>query len=369
MTNKTKTVHHTRRAHRTPTEGEVVNALGIGIDTGRYGHVVAFLRDDKQPAAPQDTILESRRGYEKLKRQIETLHERHQQAELFVRIDAAGQYATNLETFLRSLELPLSVSVGEPKRNKDYHRAHSPKNKTDFTESLAMARYAVVERPTASPAKSAELIALQRVCSRLQAQVKQSTRLTNQLHETLSATYPELAGLVRDIKRSCCLNLLKKYPTAKRIAAAKLSSLKRIKYLDGDLAMKIHERAKSSVAALANAAAEAIVRELVDELEHSLKKEKTWKTLLFQVFSELPGDSHRQLVSIKGIGMVTAAAIVATAGSIENFPTAGHFIGYYGAMNAKSGWNLPELLHVGSDLIRLRACFNASAANCSGVPI
>ena len=106
---------------------ESVRDLGVGIDTARYGHRVAFLRDDKQPAAPQISISESRQGYERLARELERLRERHPDAEIRVRIDAAGQYAYNLETFLRSLDPPLSVSVGEPKRNKDYCCVHFPK--------------------------------------------------------------------------------------------------------------------------------------------------------------------------------------------------------------------------------------------------
>ena len=101
--------------------------LGVGIDTARYGHHVTFLGDDLQRVAPDLPVPESRVGYQRLEQQLRRLCEKHPDAELHVRIDAAGQYAANLERFLRSLDLPLPISVGEPKRNKDYHHAHSPK--------------------------------------------------------------------------------------------------------------------------------------------------------------------------------------------------------------------------------------------------
>ena len=206
--------------------------LGIGIDTARYGHHASFLREDKQPACPPLTIMESRVGYDLLKKKLEQLHQRFPNAHLHLRIDAAGQYAANLERFVRSLDhLPLTVSVGEPKRNKDYHRAHSPKRKSDSTESHAMARYAVVERPVASHGKPAAFAALRRVASRLEGQTKQSTRLINQLHETLSASFPELATLINDLGAGWVLQLLEKYPTNQRIAAAKLSSLEKIPFI------------------------------------------------------------------------------------------------------------------------------------------
>ena len=149
-----------RAERRRIASAEPLRHLGVGIDTARYGHHVSFLREDKELAAPPLAITESRKVIANCKRGSNNCIRRHPEAHIHLRIDAAGQYAANLEAFVRSLDhLPMTVSVGEPKRNKDYHRAHSPKRKHDATESLAMARYAVVERPAA--------IARQTACSSL----------------------------------------------------------------------------------------------------------------------------------------------------------------------------------------------------------
>jgi transposase len=128
--------------------------IGVGIDTARYGHRVFFLRPDRQPAAKPLTVMENRAGYQALQERLKQLQVQHPQAHFHVRIDAAGQYAVNLEQFLRGLDLPMTLSIGEPKRNKDYQKAHFPKRTTDDTESQAMARFAVVEQPPATPAPS-----------------------------------------------------------------------------------------------------------------------------------------------------------------------------------------------------------------------
>jgi transposase len=309
---------------------ESVRELGVGIDTARYGHQVAFLRDDKQPAAPQMSISESRSGYERLAHELERLRNRHPHAEIRVRIDAAGQYAHNLETFLRSLDPPLSVSLGEPKRNKDYCCVHYPKRKADPVESQAMARYAVVERPEPSGGVPPEFAALRRVASRLQAQVKQTTRLTNQLHETLSAVFPELATLVHSIAAEWVLTLLKRYPTPQRIAAARLSSLVAIRFLQTPKAQKIREAARTSVGSLRGQIAEALVRGLVEQLQASLAGEVMWKKLLEKAYDSLPHGDHRCIPTITGIGKLTAAAIVATAIDVDRFTAPEKLVGYYG---------------------------------------
>ena len=305
--------------------------LGIGIDTARYGHHVTFLREDKQPACPPLTVMETRTGYEQLRTQIGKLRQRFPNAQIYIRIDAAGQYAANLENFLRSLaHLSMSISIGEPKRNKDYHSAHSPKTQSDATESHAMARYAVVERPDESHGTPPQFAVLRRVASRLQSQTKQSTRLINQLHETLSASFPELATLINDLAANWVLCLLEKYPTAKRIAAARLTSIAKIKFIPKDMAEKLFDAAKHSVGTLSGDVAEALILELVGELQHSLAEEKRWRELLTQAFDALPEGAHKHIATIKGIGKQTAAAIVATAIDIERFETDKQFIGYFG---------------------------------------
>src|SRR5207245_2195830 len=168
----------------------MLDRIGVGIDTARYGHRVSFLRPDRQPAAKPITVLESRRGYQTLQQRLEQLHQQHPQAHFHVRIDAAGQYAANLEHFLRGLPLPMTLSIGEPKRNKDYQKAHFPKRTTDDTESQAMARFAVVELPEATPPPSAPMVLLRQVTGRLQAQVKQTTPAINRLHKLQTRDLP-----------------------------------------------------------------------------------------------------------------------------------------------------------------------------------
>ena len=207
------------------TASSPTSVIGIGIDTARYGHRVTFLRDDKQPAAAPLDILESQEGYQQLQERIELLRQRHPTARFHVRIDCAGQYAVNLERFLRDLPLALEISVGEPARNAAYRKAHLPKRKSDDGDSFATARYAVVERPPQTPDLPPEFAALREVASRLESQVVQTTRFVCQLHNLLARVFPELATLVAEIRAHWVLAMLSRYPTPARIARAKPESL------------------------------------------------------------------------------------------------------------------------------------------------
>ena len=66
------------RRCKTPRQPQVdsqMQHLGIGIDTGRYGHHVSFLREDKSAAMPM-TVMEKADDYAKLQQRLEQLHQR-----------------------------------------------------------------------------------------------------------------------------------------------------------------------------------------------------------------------------------------------------------------------------------------------------
>jgi transposase len=261
--------------------------------------------------------------------------------------------------------------------NKDYQKAHFPERTTDDTESQAMARFAVVEQPKATPASPAAMDLLREVAGRLQAQVKQSTQAINRLHNLLARVFPELAALTKDLATGWVLQLLDKYPTAPRIAQARLGSLVKIPYLPRDKAKAIHEAAQQSVGSLQGALAETLVREMVAQLRHCQATENKLRQLLLSAHAELPPSGHVHLASIPGIGAATAAVLTAKIVSIDRFETAEDLVGYFGIFpqEASSGVDphgqplLPSTMHMshkGNDLVRAylyNAAFSAIQHN------
>jgi transposase len=340
-----------------------LDRIGVGIDTARYGHRVSFLRPDHQPAAKPMTVLESRAGYQALLERLQQLHEQHPQAHFHVRLDAAGQYAANLDHFLRGLALPITLSIGEPKRNKDYQRAHFPKRTTDDTESQAMARFAVVELPKATAPVAPAMTLLREVAGRLQAKVKQSTQAINRLHNLLARVFPELATLTDDLSCAWVLHLLDKYPTAQRIGQARLATLQNIPYLAPEVAEQLHLLAQQSVACLSGDVAETLVRDLVAQVRHTQHAENQMRRLLGAAYAALPASPHLQVVTVPGIGVATAAALIAQIVDINRFATPDRFVGYFGVFPEentsgvdKVGTPLPpgtqHMSRKGNDLVR-----------------
>ena len=345
-----------------------VAAIGVGIDTARYGHHATFLFSNLGPAAAPLIVEENRVGYDRLKDRLERLHAKHPQAALRVRLDVAGQYAANLETFLRGLRLPLEISVGDPCRNDKYRAVHSPKRKADAVDSNAVARFAVVEHPRPAPSTPPALLQLREIAGRLQAAVREQTRHVNQLHNLLARVFPELAGLAAELKASWVVDLLGRYPTPARLANARAADLATIPYLSVDKAEDVRHAAAGSIASLTGKTAETLVRHLARQLRSDRIEKQRFEKLLGETYRALPTPNH--LDSIVGFGVVTAAVLTAKIVDIARFERAEQLVNYFGVFPEERSSGIPapgkirrkpngHMSRKGSDLVRAYL-FNAA---------
>jgi transposase len=315
--------------------------FAVGLDTSRYGHYAAFLRDDLQPAAAELSFAESAAGYALLRQRLEGIARRQGPVQFVVRLDAAGQYAENLLHFLHGLGAPaagtpgsppfvLSLSCGDPLRNKNYRAALFGSKKSDPIEARAAARFALTEEPTSDRPLPLELRSLRQVAGRLQAVIRQRTRLLNQFHHLLALTFPELALLTKDLAAGWVLELLHRYPTAPALAQASPADLAAIAYLPDRHVATLLEHARTSVASLAGDAPAELVRDHVRQLRDVGARQKRLENLLVSAYRALPQANH--LHTIPGIGEVTAAVLTAVVLHIERFERPGKLVAYFGVL-------------------------------------
>jgi transposase len=226
-----------------------------------------------------------------------------------------------------------------------------------------MARFAVVEQPPATPATPPALALLREVAGRLQARVRQSTQAINRLHNLLARVFPELATLTDDLSAAWVLRLLDKYPTAAAIGQARLSTLQKIPYLSAELAEQVRLAAQQSVASLSGDVAATLIRDLVAQLRHCQQAEDQMRHVLVKAFTDLPPSPHVHIVTIPGIGIATAAVLVAKIIDMDRFVGPNHLVGYFGVFPEenssgvdKHGKRLPPgtmgMSRKGNDLVR-----------------
>lgn len=309
-----------------------VRAIGIGIDTARYGHYVSFLHCDPDSntfltSTEAFSFAESRSGYRQLQQAIERLAKRFPNAELLVRLDLAGQYGINLETFLRNLPLPLKLSTGDPLRNQNYRAAIFPKEKSDPAESYAVARFALVEHPKATEALPVTIRQMREIASQLLATTQDQTMHVNQLHNLLSRVFPELTATFSNLRRSWLLAVLKRYPTPEHLRRAKLDSMLKIPYLTEKNAKRLRDISGQSIGSFSGGIAAKLVRELVACLHHDATRKRRLEKMLIELYRQLPTN---HLTTIPGIGEITAAILTTRIVSIDRFPSPEKLVSYFG---------------------------------------
>jgi transposase len=363
-------LHH---AHASQPQADAnLVRIGVGIDTSRYGHYAAFLRDDLQPAVGELQFVESADGYAQLRTRLEQIIARLGTVHFAVRLDVANQYADNLLNFLHTLQArlanaTLTISCGDPKRNKDYRAALFGAKKSDPIEARAAARYALSERPAPIKMLPPELRTLRQVAGRLQAVVRHRTRLINQFHLLLSLTFPELALLVKDIASNWVLTLCERYPTAKLLATASAPDLGQIPYLPDRLIDTLLERARNSIASLDDDTSAELVRDQVRQLRDARARQLRLEKTLVDAYRQLPDPNH--LDSIDGIGAITAAILTAFIRDIDRFQTPSQLVAYFGVMPIEAGSGVdrngkPRLARRyvmsrrGNDLVRRYLCIS-----------
>ncbi len=338
--------------------------FGIGIDTARYGHHVSFMDENKCTARRPFHFNESAEGYQAFAKAIKDLRQKSPGCVLHIHVDAAGQYAENLLQWIHSQDWQAIVSVGQPARNKAYRKVHYDKRKADPIESLACARFAIVERPPAMQQTPPEFSVLRDAVAQMEASAKARTAMINQLHNMLARAFPELAVIVKDISSMAILKLLQKYPTAQRVASARIASIKGIPYLKEKRATAIHEAAKISTASNQNPTTELLIKRKVESILSELKIHGELEKIVENAVKELPDGSHRRIRSIPGIGPQTEAALIAKMVTIDRFRSANALIGYFGIFpeemdvsgtdkkgNPKSGKSM-RMSRKGNDLVR-----------------
>ena len=233
--------------------------------------------------------------------------------------------------------LPARASAA-PGSTRSPRRSPSPAAIPNATRTTAppssAARSPIPSRPAPPPASpsangppprhaaAAELRTLRQVAGRLQAVVRQRTRLINQFHHLLALTFPELALLVKDIATGWVLELVHRYPTAALLAAASarrprrhpLSARQARSSRCSTTPAPPSPRStappprNSSATRSANSATPAHGR-------------NAWKTCWSTPIAPCPTPNH--LDTIPGIGDVTAAVLTAFILDIDRFDTPG----------------------------------------------
>lgn len=239
--------------------------------------------------------------------------------------ESTGPYGEPLAHFMRARGAEVvQVNPLHTKRFKEV-TDNSP-NKTDqkdpkvIADLIAMSRFLTVVIPEGPAAE------LRRLTQARERNMQRHNSLVNQLQCLLASMFPEFLQVITDVTSASARYLLRHYPTPQAIAACGLAELTKMlrKVSRGKLkperAQALYEAAKSSVGI--SFGQESIVME-IQELLSLMEASELFKEKLEQEMSmhlaKIPYSSV--ILSIKGIGEVTAAGLIGEVGDFRKFRT------------------------------------------------
>jgi transposase len=244
---------------------------------------------------------------------------------IVVGFESTGAYGEPLQHFLKSKQVQLvQVNPMHTKRVKEL-QGNSP-NKTDrkdprvIADIIALGHSLTVVIPEGAAAE------LRRLTLARERANKRCTALYNQLQDLIFISFPEFLQIIKDVKTKTARHLLQFYPDPQDIIAVGMESLgavvKRVSRgkMDPAKTKDLFDAARMSAGIVegrfsvgleiqatleAIAAIDAFVVRLEEEMSHHLE--------------EIPY-SHL-LLSMKGIGRVTAAGLIGEVGDFNSFDT------------------------------------------------
>jgi len=295
------------------------------IDGGKDKHYGYYRCPDGTECKSFD-FWNNGRGFQEFWERISSAARTHGLEEIIVGFESTGPYMEPLVQFLRNKTGVRLVQVN-PMHTKQLKEltGNSPL-KTDRKDPKIIADIIELGHALTVVIPEGSAADLRRLTQGRERTIASRTRLFNQLQCLLVISFPEFLQVMKDVKTASAQHLLRHYPTAEEIVAlgeASLAALLR-KVSRGKLK-------KDRASALFEAASESVgIRDgrnsMLLEIQLMLETIASYDRFIDKLDAEMVRHLEqipysRVILSLKGIGSVTAAGLIGEVGDFTKFGT------------------------------------------------
>jgi transposase len=267
-------------------------------------------------------------GHDRVCAMLRDWHAKYPKDTTIAAFEATGGLERNWAHTLYELKLPIIVGTLNALVVKRHLEKHLHRSVTDAHSAAGITAYVADGGRLHQTEYDPELDGARDLYHCIDASIKRMTQIKNQLRNLLQRVHPDLVQFMRNDIPEWVLLLLKRYPTAPKLARAKASTLAKIPYVTEERAAALIAAAGKSVAAQTDPFTAISVSHFVRELIDQKKKIEALKAPLFELTSKDTG--VRLIESIPGIGKWSALILRLEIGPIERFPTVEKLTAYGG---------------------------------------
>lgn len=307
-----------------------MTAYYIGIDVSKGYADFVIVDACKQVVEQAFQLDDTFEGHHRLYQVLTRFAEARPDAELFAAVESTGGYENNWLGALRRFQasLPIQAARLNPARVLGHANAGGCRTTTDATSAYYIATYLVAHPKKVPYQHDDSLATLRAQWSFIEQLKKQRTALLNQLESVLYRVQPELVASLTGTTPVWLLKLLKRYPTAQRLARAHAKTVAKIPYITFERAEGLIRRARRSVGSATDAATEQLVRELARQVLHLDGLIKKQQEALTEAL-ELP-EEVELLKSFGHIGDYSAVGLLLEIQTVERFASAKKIAAFFG---------------------------------------
>lgn len=269
-------------------------------------------------------------GFNEFSSRISRFMKAHSLKDVIVGFESTGPYGEPLINYLEKRRIKLvQVNPMHTKKLKEL-QGNSP-NKTDKKDPKVIADIIELGHALCVVVPKGVFAELRRLTSARERAIQRRTALLSQLHDLVFVLFPEFLGVMKGLKGRTCQYLLLNHPTPKAIVELGLESLtlafKRISRgrLSEDRAQALYEGARGSVGVTEGK--RAILFEMRGLQNFIKESDRLIAEIEEQMSNHLEGVAQAKFIlSVKGIGKITAAGLIGEVGDFSKFRTASEIL-------------------------------------------
>ena len=295
----------------------------VGADISKYKHDFCIISNTGEVIAENLSFENNKKGFQSL---LELLKP-YNKSDVRIAFEATGHYSKNLELFL--IDQGYSFMKMNPLVIHHFLKTRSlRRTKTDKADSLAIANYLMSVPYQPNSDLLYNIFTLKSLCRSREQLIKERSKYQVLLTNELDLTFPELKPFFGNKISATLLFILEKYTNTEHISLMRdYDSLKSISHGNFSYAKfaKLKELAKNSVGHhdentdLLISTYVSIIKTFNDKIDPIEKQIST-------IIKEL----NPRMLTIPGIGEISATTILAEYGDISNFSSPNKMLAFAG---------------------------------------
>ena len=295
----------------------------VGIDISKYKHDFCIISNAGELIVENLSFENNKKGFQSLLDQLKP----YNKSEVHIAFEATGHYSVNLELLL--IIQGYSFMKINPLIIHQFLKARSlRRTKTDKADALTIVQYlmSVPYKPNSNLLYN--IYTLKSLCRSRELLIKEKSKFAVLLTNELDKSFPELKSFFNNTISATFLYILDKYKNTSHIALMKdYDSIRKVSHGKFSYAKfaKLKELAKNSVGHH-DKNSDLLISTYISIYNHFNDKINPIDKQISTIIKEL----NPKMLTIPGIGEISAATILAEYGDIKNFSSPAKMLAFAG---------------------------------------